>query len=138
MNKKQTIALLVLAILGLAGILAAAAIAFTPGHFTAKDTGVTACKTMADNMAKKKTNTKKMTEASYRKARAPFENSKFADIKVAGQNILDTVYQADTQPDPDNIGGAMILLGSLQAQWGQLQTACANHGVTVGPLPMHS
>jgi hypothetical protein len=103
---------------------------------TTTDSGVSACKTMADNMAKKQTaSSKKMTEASYKKIRAPFENSKYADIKVAGMNIVDTIYQADTQPDPDNIGGAMILMGTLQGQWGQLQTACMNHGVTVPALP---
>jgi hypothetical protein len=119
-------------------ITAGVIVALTPGHFK-KDSGVTACKTISENMAKKKTGSDKpMTEAEYKRLREPFENSSHADIKVAGLNILDTIYQADTQPDPKNIGGALILMGTLQGQWGQLQTACSNQGVDVPQLPMGS
>lgn len=100
------------------------------------DSGVTACKTISKNMAKKtSSDSKPMTETDYKRIRQPFEDSRYADIKISGMNIVDTIYQADTQPDPKNIGGAIILMGTLQGQWGQLQMACSNHGVDVPALP---
>lgn len=117
-------------------ITAGVIVALTPGHFK-KDSGVTACKTLSDNMAKKSSSDKPMTEADYHRIRAPFENSSHADIKVAGMNIVDTVYQAQTLKDPNNIGAALILMNSLQGQWSQLQVACNKQGVDLPQLPVN-
>jgi flagellar basal body rod protein FlgC len=140
MTRFQCVILSVITALGLLGIATGVAIAVAPNHFVKTDSGVAACKTISENMANSQStkNNKKMTEASYKKARAPFENSSHADIKVAGMNIIDTIYQADTMKDPDNIGAAMILMNSLQSQWSDLQVACSKQGVDVPKLPTGS
>lgn len=135
----QRSVLLLIAAIGATGIATGVAIAVSPSNFVKEDSGVTACKTISKNMVEKKSSdSKPMTEADYNRIREPFENSKYTDIKVAGTNIVDTVYQADTQPDPNNIGGAIILMGTLQGQWGQLQVACSKRGVDVPQLPTGS
>jgi hypothetical protein len=135
--KLQSIVLIIAFALGAVGIGAGVAMAIAPNHFIKEDSGVKACKTIVDSM--KKTDDIKsdgpMTEAKYHQIRKPFEESSHADIRVAGENIIDTIYQAQTQDDPQNLGGALILMGTLQGQWGQLQTACSKQGVDVPQLP---
>jgi hypothetical protein len=113
-------------------------------HAATPDSGVAACKTMASNM-KKTDNIKSdgpMTASKYHQIRKPFEKSKHSDVRVAGTNIVDTIYngskdlQTDSGDPGKSLGKAFALMGTLQAQWGQLQTACGNHGVTVPALPM--
>jgi hypothetical protein len=100
------------------------------------DSGVSACQKMADNVGKNNGDNKPMTEGDYRIAKFPFENSKYADIKVAGVNMVDTIYNLEKQSQGDeDLGGSMVTLTMVTTQWGLLQTACANHGVTVPSLP---
>lgn len=103
-----------------------------------KDSGVSACEKMAENVGKKnvKGGDKTWGEPEYQAAMLPFENSQHADIKVAGTNMVTTIYNLEKQSNNvENLGGALVTLSTIQTQWGQLQTACANHGVTVPPLP---
>lgn len=103
-----------------------------------KDSGVSACEKMAENVGKKnvKGGTDPWGEPEYQAAMLPFESSKHADIKVAGTNMVTTIYNLEKQSNNDeDLGGALVTLSTIQTQWGQLQTACANHGVTVPPLP---
>jgi hypothetical protein len=100
------------------------------------DSGVAACSQMAENAGKSGTKANvgtKMTEAQYKEKRAPFENSKYSDIKVAGTNIIDTIYKLDREGEGD-LGTALITLTTLQNQWSQLQVACETHGVTIPSL----
>lgn len=100
------------------------------------DSGVSACKKMAENVGKNDGENEVWGEAEYQAARMPFESSKHADIKVAGSNIVDTIWQMEKQSRSEqDLGGALVTLTTVQTQWAALQTACANHGVTVPPLP---
>lgn len=106
------------------------------GGVIGTDSGVAACEQMAANVndnAKPVSNVK-MTEVQYQEKLAPFQNSKYSDIKVAGTNIMETVYQADQQRDSLDFGGALALQATLQTQWTQLQVACGTHGVTIPSL----
>lgn len=137
MSSIQRIILLFIGAFGTAAIVTGVAIAVTPGHFK-EDSGVTACKTLAKNVQDKKSGSDNpMTKAQYEKARTPFENSSYSDIRVAGTNVISTVYKADSKKIQDgDIGHAIALMNVLETQWGALQTACGNHGVTVPALPM--
>jgi hypothetical protein len=137
MSQTQRIILVVIAVIGATGIAAGVAIALTPGHFAPTDSGVMACQTLAKNAKDNKPGSDKaMTEADYKKTRAPFEKSSFIDIRVAGTNVVDTVYKADRENQKNgDIGHAIVLMNTLQNQWGALQVACGHHGVVVPQLP---
>ena len=112
--------------------------ALDDSKFSNKDSGISACEKMAENVGQptKKDDGKPMTNDELQVAIMPFEASKYADIKVAGTNLVTTIYNVENAPqDDESLGGAMALLSTLQTQWGQLQTACVNHGVTLPPLP---
>lgn len=112
--------------------------ALDDSKFSSKDSGISACEKMAENANKKdvKGGDKTWGEPEYQAAMLPFENSQHADIKVAGTNMVTTIYNLEKQSNNDeDLGGALVTLSTIQTQWGQLQTACANHGVTVPPLP---
>lgn len=103
------------------------------------DSGVKACQTMAENAKHPKaSNNEHMTESSYHESRVRFENSSYADIKVAGQNLVDTIYKADkasqAPSDDEDLGGTFALLSTLQNNWAALQVACANHDVDLPAL----
>lgn len=101
----------------------------------ATDSGVSACKAMADTVGKNSDSQEKWGEPEYQAARMPFESSKHADLKVAGTNLIDTVYKVQNQNlDDADFGEAMVTLQTLQTQWAALQTACANHGQTLPAL----
>lgn len=112
--------------------------ALDDSKFSNKDSGVSACEKMAENAGKKdvKGDDGPWGEPEYRAARLPFESSKHADIKVAGGNMVDTIYNLEKQSqNEDDLGGAIVTLSMIQTQWTALQTACANHGVDVPALP---
>lgn len=104
-----------------------------------KDSGIAACEDMAkrasDSASGEKT-TETMTEAQYKDARAPFENSKYPELKIAGMNMVDTIKDAsDTLNKNDaDLATAMLVLTNLKTDWAALQTACAAHGVTLPQL----
>lgn len=100
------------------------------------DSGVTACQQMAENAKQPSSGSNTpMTEELYRQKRKPFEDSQYADISVAGTNLVDTVYQAQkTSADDTNLGDAFALLSTIQTNWAALQVACKNHGVELPAL----
>lgn len=102
----------------------------------ATDSGVAACEQMANNAKAPKSSgpISKMTEAQHQEKRAPFANSQYADIKVAGTNVVDTIYKADQMGDDTDLGTIMMTATQLQAQWAQLQIACSSHGVELPNL----
>lgn len=102
------------------------------------DSGVVACREFAKNATEGKTNSsnKPMTQAEYDKVRGPFVNSGHGDIKTAGTNLVDTIYKVSSKGTDDmDLGGAIMMMTTLQTQYSTLQTACENHGVTLPPLP---
>lgn len=131
-----------LVLVGLVALLISAISGTGPASAVTADSGVAACKAMANNMTKSKdTSNTKMTKAKYNEARKPFEKSRHSDIKVAGTNLLATIYKADQMPQDDTdlgkqFGDAMVLMSAVQTNWSALQVACGNHGVTVPALPL--
>lgn len=105
-------------------------------YSASSDSGVAACKTMAENAKKPKSdNNKTWTEDDYHKARKPFEDSRYTDIKVAGTNLVDTIYAMDKKSKDDtDLGGAMAMLTTINQQWSALQVACGNSGVELPGL----
>lgn len=104
---------------------------------TSMDTGIAACKTIADNskLEKKQESDVPMTKEDYDQVRRPFERSAYADIKVAGLNFVDTVYKADqASTEEGDLGEIMLLMTTLQSQYAALQVACGTHGITLPPL----
>lgn len=103
-----------------------------------KDSGIVACEKMADRAAnpKKSTGAKKdMTSEEHAELRRPFENSDKADIRVAGTNLVDTMYTlTSSEIDKQDLGGSMVTITTLHSQWNALRTACGNHGVNLPPL----
>lgn len=100
-----------------------------------QDSGITACQEIKANAESgKKSSGAKMTEEQYKAKRAPFENSEFADLKVAGTNLVDSIYQMDQKKDDGNLTNALVTLHTIQNQYAALQTACANHGVDLPNL----
>lgn len=109
----------------------------TSGNPLAKDSGITACEDMAANVkaGKKSSSSAKMTELQRDQKLLPFQNSQYPDIKVAGGNLVETIYKADHMQTDDGIASSIVLLTTIQTQYAALQTACANHGVNLPPLP---
>lgn len=97
------------------------------------DSGLKACSDMAERVQHPGSSDKsgsKMTEQQYKDIRRPFEQSKYADIKVAGQNLVDTVYKADQiDMDSADYNEAMGVLTQVRQNWTTLQVACQSHGV---------
>lgn len=137
-KKKRNHTLALLAVVVVLVLGAAAAIMFWPGNNNPiyKDSGVAACEQMAENAKKPSSNSSKtpMTQKQLDEKKVPFTKSKYADIKVSGTNILDTVYKADHMDVNAGLGDTMALLTLMQSQWTQLQIACSNHGVDLPAL----
>lgn len=107
------------------------------------DSGVQQCKDIAKNVSSGKTasNDSETTMAEYEAKKKPFQDSRYADIRVAGTNLITLFEQMDKlskSDDDDAWGAGLVALGQLSSNWTALQTACSNHGVTVPPLPLNS
>jgi len=94
---------------------------------------------MADNVKNPKPeNNKHWTEDDYHKARKPFENSKYPDLKVAGTNIVDSIYKMDQDSlkssDDPSLSDSLGMLSTINTQWSALQVACAKAGVDLPGL----
>lgn len=90
-----------------------------------KDSGVTACQTLLDNTSKPAAEKKPVTSHD-------FETSGYTDLKVAGTDFVATVK---SNTDDEDLAGAVGAVSKLHTQYAILQTACANHGVNLPPLP---
>jgi hypothetical protein len=99
------------------------------------DSGVVACQKIIENAEDGRSAVAKdMTEADYKKAREPYQNSKYADLKTAGTTMIETVYMAQNNPD-DSFKGSVDLLTNIRTNWIILQSACGRHGVNIPSLP---
>lgn len=111
------------------GVMIAAAIvlaAFAAGaNSPSKDSGVSACQTLADNTSKPAAE-KKLVGLK------DFQESKIAELKVAGVDFVTTVK---SNKESDGLGGAVADLTKLHTQYAALQVACAKQGVNLPPLP---
>jgi hypothetical protein len=100
---------------------------------SAKDSGVTACQQMASTKTATKSSNAPMTVEQRDQKKAVFQNSHYADLQVAGANVVDTVYAMDNAAD-DSIAASYEFMTKIEAQWGNLQVACLNHGVRIPGL----
>jgi hypothetical protein len=101
------------------------------------DSGVTACSQMAERQkAGTKSTSKTMDEASYHKARQPFEDTKFVDLKTAGTDFVDAVYdgQKALAADDTPLQSSMGVITKVSLKYSSLQLACSNHGVQLADL----
>lgn len=99
------------------------------------DSGVAACKQIAVNMKSTvSTPDDKMTPAVRDSKKSPFVHSRYADLKVAGSNVIDTVYRMDNSADTNSLGGGLADLTLVVNAWSSLQVACANHGADIPAL----
>lgn len=115
-------------------VCAAIGISLNLNHSSASnDSGVSACQQMASNKAAAKKSSGPMTVEQRDQKKAVFENSHYADLKVAGANVVDTVYAMDNAAD-DSIAASYEFMTKIEAQWGNLQVACLNHGVKIPGL----
>ena len=107
------------------------------------DSGVVACQAMADNVISGDTrddvNTP-MTEAMLNKAKGPWKHSQYAELRIAGINVVTTIYELDiasSKSDADtDVMAIMSILRTLRDQWTALQIVCAQHKVDIPDLPM--
>ena len=95
------------------------------GTTALKDSGITACQNLADNTGKPAAEKKPVTSKD-------FETSGYTDLKVAGTDFVATVK---SNTDDEDLAGALGAVSKLHTQYAILQTACANHGVNLPPLP---
>lgn len=100
-----------------------------------KDSGVGACESIIQNVG---SNTngggESMTESDYFEARAPFENSKHDDIRIAGIGLIETIYKMDTDHDFNDTKATLMITSKLNEDWREFQSACENHGVKIPSL----
>jgi hypothetical protein len=102
----------------------------------AKDSGVSACETMQKNVEDNvKSTSGKMTLEQRDKARKPFQDSRYPDLRVAGTNLVDSLYDVDQKIDSADLGQTMAMAALIRSDFTTLQTACSAHGVNVPALP---
>jgi hypothetical protein len=124
-----------MSLLGVFIMLAAFAVGFASIYHPAKsDSGVSACQKIAvDKKDVVNTPDDNMTAAQRDEKKAPFVKSHYADIRVAGANVIDTVYKMDNDIDVD-LAQSYADMTKISAQWGNLQAACSSHGVDIPGL----
>lgn len=117
-------------------LLAAGVVFFIAAKSSAAaDTGVTSCTQMAERQKAGTKSTGKMDDASYHKVRAPFESSKYADLKTAGTEFVDAVYAGQKALEDDTpLQSSMGVITELSTKYASLQLACRNHGVKLSDL----
>ncbi|MEV6932612.1 hypothetical protein AB0M46_50105 [Dactylosporangium sp. NPDC051485] len=108
-----------------------------------KDPGVAACEQIRDNAAAARSRPSSAPASSsqdglkaYQALRKQFADSRYGDLRTAGTEVLDLLFQfsgADSAKD-DNAGLALVAAGQLVQQWATLAGACGNHGVTIPKL----
>ncbi|HEY2793709.1 MAG TPA: hypothetical protein VGJ28_15200 [Micromonosporaceae bacterium] len=106
------------------------------GHFRT-DGGVNECKTLATSIKTGNgapTSSGTFDEKAYHALRDPFNDSRYSDLRTAGTRLADEIWQLagnGRQPTISDLG----TLAQVEATYGDLVSACANHGVTLPPLP---
>jgi hypothetical protein len=111
-------------------VLVGGAVTLFVGHFRA-DRGVTECKKVTQLL---NGTSSTFSEQNYHALRDPFNASRFDDIRASGTRLADEIWQLvgnGRQPTAADLG----VVQQIEGTYGDLVTACANHGVTVPPLP---
>lgn len=102
------------------------------------DSGISECKQIAKNATSNKNEdtSKAMTKTDLASKTAPFTQSKYSDIRLAGTAMVATLYKIDNQGDDATIdlGTSMVTLTTLEVKYAALQSACAAHGVSLPDL----
>jgi hypothetical protein len=103
---------------------------------TSQDSGVKACEQMIKNIEKGNPSSVQIrsSDADYEKARKPYEDSKYDDLRDAGTKFVDSVKQLDRAVDRDD-GSAWDPLIKSKQYHDELRAACAQHGAYVPHLP---
>ncbi|MFB9449762.1 hypothetical protein Dvina_01445 [Dactylosporangium vinaceum] len=118
-----------------------------PAASVFKDSGVAACEQIRDSAAASKASpepspkaTKSAAESlkAYQAFRKQFADSRYDDLRTAGTEVLDLIFQLsdsgkDSTSDGD-AGLAFVAAGQLVQKWATLAGACGNHGVTIPKL----
>jgi hypothetical protein len=111
-------------------VLVGGAVTLFVGHFR-PDRGVTECKKVAQLL---NGTSSTFSEQDYHALRDPFNASRFDDIRSSGTRLAEEIWQLvgnGRQPTAADLG----VVQQIEGSYGDLVTACANHGVTVPPLP---
>jgi hypothetical protein len=106
------------------------------------DRGVEACKAIAASTstgsnADSASGTGKFTASQYQQIRKQFTDSRYSDIRTAGDHFVDLLWQAQgvgTSGDDSDLAAALALFGPLVSGYSDLSGACANHGIVLPPL----
>lgn len=100
--------------------------------FTSEDSGVAACRAIAEGKAADGGQSKvagDMTEQEYQRGRKLFADSSDKDIRAHGTTLFDLAWQLQQSPD-----SALLLLGDMTRAYTGLAGACASHGYTIPAL----
>lgn len=100
--------------------------------FTSEDSGVAACRAIAEGKdvdGGETTPGAKMTEQEYQDGRRLFADSSDKAIKASGTTLMDLAWQLQQSPD-----SALLLTGDITRAYTGLAGACAAHGYTIPPL----
>lgn len=122
--------------------LALVAVGIVGAHYILPDSGIKACKAMAgQGGVVKGDGTDIFTDSEYHQLRGAFEGSRFEDIKTAGvaltdmlRNVMPILAKVDAaKANGDDMASLELLpyVGTMQSTMQGMQTACANHGVTL-------
>lgn len=127
-----------------AGIAAAAVSGKGPAAGLVKDSGVKACEQIRDNAAAEKaspapspTASKNAAESlkAYQAFRKQLADSRYDDLRIAGTEVIDLIYQMSGSGNSDaDAGVALAAMGQLVQKWASFAGACQNHGVTIPKL----
>jgi hypothetical protein len=131
------IAIAAVVVLGGVTVLSAA-LRVGPAANLVADRGVEACKAIAaDKSSGSSSGTGTFTAADYQRIRKQFTDSRYADIRTAGDHFVDLVWQAQgvgNSNDDSDFGAVLVLVGPLVSAYSDLSGACSNHGFVLPPL----
>ncbi|GIF14540.1 hypothetical protein [Actinoplanes teichomyceticus] len=95
-----------------------------------EDSGVAACKALADRDRAAGGADETLTREEYLAMRRVFADSRYADLREHGTKLMDVLWQV-TQLGTDDQVAALTYLEPLTRHVSGLQSACADHGVVI-------
>lgn len=101
--------------------------------FFQEDSGVAACRNMAEsqaNPAASDGSEVEITEEEYREVRSMFADSKHEQLREHGTALIDILWELSKIDDEDGMA-TLAFLGPLSTHTMGLKTACANEGIFV-------
>jgi hypothetical protein len=104
-----------------------------------KDTGLAACEAAASGKdirgeEKQGTPDAVMTEQQYRQARAIFADSRYAEIRDPGVQMIDLMWQVQAVMKTEDGMAALTLVQPLTRAYTELAGGCAKHGHIIPAL----